>query len=169
MHKASVENTFSMVPEVAGTFGWNGLRECIFTPTAPLTSGTTYKVTIGPAARTVSGVVLGKPFTWSFTTAAGTLAMMSASAAPTGVGGAQVSFTLSADARVEVVISNIAGRTVRRVVTDHAGVAGLNTLVWDGKADSGLRVPAGRYLVQVRARTEDGQQCQALAAVSLVR
>ncbi len=103
------------------------------------------------------------------TAATSTLTISSTSAAPTGQGGAQVSLTLSADARVELTIANIAGRMVRRVVTDHSGVTGLNTLVWDGKADSGLRVPAGRYLVQVRARTEDGRQCQAMTAVRLAR
>ena len=68
---------------------------------------------------------------------------------------------------VEVV--NIAGRTVRRVCEDRPGTAGTNVVLWDGRCDAGTRAPAGRYLVRVTARGEDGQQSQALAALNLRR
>ncbi len=172
MHRLSVQNTFKITPAVTGTFSWNGLREVLFIPDAPLAASTTYQIMIGRKARTVTGIVLGKAFTWEFTTTsaeAGNLVVSSAAAAPTPQGGAQVTFTLSAPAAVEVAVSNIAGRLVRRVATDAEGVVGLNTLVWDGRAENGLPTPSGRYLVRITARTESGSQSQVMAGVNVLR
>jgi len=76
--------------------------------------------------------------------------------------GAEVVFTLSADANVSAEVLNIAGRLVGRVCTDRASTAGVNVLLWDGRSATGTRVPAGRYLVRVMARSEDGAQTQSL-------
>jgi flagellar hook assembly protein FlgD len=76
-------------------------------------------------------------------------------------------FALSGSADVSVTVLNVAGRPVRTIAADKPLEAGLQTLVWDCKADGGLRVPAGLYLVRLTARAADGAQSTALATVSL--
>ena len=87
---------------------------------------------------------------------------------PTAVG-AQMSFTLSADASVTCEVLNIAGRPVRMVVTDRQMVQGMNTLAWDGHNATGARVPAGLYLVRVTTAAEDGGRSQAISTVQIRR
>jgi flagellar hook assembly protein FlgD len=81
--------------------------------------------------------------------------------------GAQITFSLSAPATVEVHVRNIAGRLVRTVTPGQDCAAGLSTLVWNCQSDAGLRVPNGIYLVEVCARSASGSQSRALATVSL--
>jgi hypothetical protein len=96
------------------------------------------------------------------------LTLSSACAAPTRTGGAQVVCSLSAPAEVSARILNVAGRPVRSLFPI-AGSAGLNTLLWDGKSDAGLGVPAGQYVIEVTAHAADGQQARVLASVQLRR
>jgi subtilisin family serine protease len=79
----------------------------------------------------------------------------------------QIAFTLSQDAAVEVQVLNIAGRAVRTVAADSVMSAGANIATWNQRSDSGARVPAGRYLVTVTARGEDGSVARAVSTVSL--
>jgi flagellar hook assembly protein FlgD len=97
------------------------------------------------------------------------LAVTSAACVPTRAGGAQVTFTLSTAASVEVRVTNIAGRPVRAVCEGRPCKAGSNALLWDGRADNGTDVPAGLYLVTVTAASEQGQTAKALATVRLAR
>jgi len=83
--------------------------------------------------------------------------------------GAQLSFTLSADASVTCEVLNIAGRQVRMVVTDRPMVQGMNTLAWDGRNATGARVPAGCYLVRMRAADAGGGQSETVGMLNLVR
>jgi hypothetical protein len=89
-----------------------------------------------------------------------------ASAVPTA-GGAEIAYALSASADVTVTVRNIAGRPVATVVRDQAASAGLQRLVWSGRADSGLKVPAGSYLVEIAARSADGGQSRALTTLRM--
>jgi hypothetical protein len=95
--------------------------------------------------------------------------MVSALAAVPTAGGAQITFTLSAPATVEVRVLNIAGRPIKTIAPGRECEAGLNTVTWTGMSDAGLRVPAGRYLVEVRARSAEGSESRAIAAVGLGR
>ena len=88
---------------------------------------------------------------------------------PTRAGGAQVTFTLSADAAVTAEVMNIAGRPIRLVVSDKPMTAGTATLLWDGKSGRGLNVPSGIYLIRLRAQDEAGGQSQALSTVQMMR
>lgn len=94
--------------------------------------------------------------------------MTSAVATPTGQG-AQIVFNLTSAARVRVDITNIAGRPVRQLAGDCPGEAGINSMVWNGCSDGGLRVPAGTYLVKIRALAADGSASQTLTATCLRR
>ncbi len=90
------------------------------------------------------------------------------SAVPAGRG-AQVTFTLSAAARVEARVLNIAGRPVKTIAREQDCPAGVNTVVWTGLSDAGLQVPNGRYVVEVRAHTEEGSKSRAIAGVQVGR
>ena len=115
---------------------------------------------------------VGDPAGWtaglSVTSGTGSLGVTSLSAAPTNVG-AQITFSLSADAHISATVLNIAGRPVRRLVTEQAASQGTNTLVWNATADDGLKVPGGRYLIRVAAMADDGTTSRALAPLTLNR
>ncbi|MGC9318631.1 MAG: FlgD immunoglobulin-like domain containing protein [Armatimonadota bacterium] len=96
-------------------------------------------------------------------------AMVSSLSAAQAGTGAEVVFTLSSHAAVEAMVLNIAGRTVKRLATDRTMAAGINSLHWDGRGDTGTQVPSGRYLIRVTARAEDGMTSSALAGLHLAR
>ncbi|HOS92981.1 MAG TPA: FlgD immunoglobulin-like domain containing protein [Armatimonadota bacterium] len=81
--------------------------------------------------------------------------------------GAQIAFALSAPAHVDAVVYNAAGRQVAQVLSDYAGVAGRNTISWNGRGTSGTALPAGQYRVQVTARSVDGGQTTATRMLSI--
>ncbi len=83
--------------------------------------------------------------------------------------GATIAFTLAQDAEVDVQIRNIAGFPVKRVAAGKVASAGVNTELWDGRNDSGVRVPNGRYLCTVTARDVAGEQHSVVRAFSLAR
>jgi flagellar basal-body rod modification protein FlgD len=79
----------------------------------------------------------------------------------------QLSFTLRNASAVTATILNVAGRPIRTIVADKPLDAGLQTLLWDRRADSALPVPAGLYLVRLAARDATGAQSAALTTVAL--
>jgi hypothetical protein len=86
---------------------------------------------------------------------------------PTAAGGAQLSFILAGSANGSATVLNLAGRPVRTLVADKPFDAGTQTLLWDRRSDTGLAVPSGLYLLHLTARTADGNQSSAVAAVTL--
>jgi len=92
--------------------------------------------------------------------------LMSVSALPTA-GGAEICFTLSAPASVSAEVLNIAGRTVKHIVTDRLCESGAQSLAWNGYSDLGTRVPHGSYLVRVSVFGEDGQQSERITTVQV--
>ncbi|MGC9318337.1 MAG: FlgD immunoglobulin-like domain containing protein [Armatimonadota bacterium] len=82
--------------------------------------------------------------------------------AQTAGDGAQISFTLSASGQVTVDVLNIAGRTIKRIVSDRECDAGLQTVSWDGRSDRGTQVPPGTYVVRVTALATAGEQSHGL-------
>ncbi len=96
------------------------------------------------------------------------LRVTSLSARPGGAG-VNVVFTLSAPASVDVEVLNIAGRRVRTLATSREAAAGSCSAYWNGAGDGGTPVPAGMYLVRVKARAADGQETSSVTTVSLRR
>jgi hypothetical protein len=81
-----------------------------------------------------------------------------------------LTFALAAPAALDVQIRNIAGVVIRRLVAGQAFPAGANTVLWNGRSDSGSRVPAGRYLCEISARSpESGQASSIIAAFAVTR
>jgi hypothetical protein len=102
------------------------------------------------------------------TPAAAAALTVTAAAAPSAHGSAAVTVNLSSAAAVSVTVLNVAGRVVAELPTRDLP-SGLSTVLWDGRSMNSTPVPAGRYLVRITARTANGRQTQALAALSLAR
>lgn len=98
----------------------------------------------------------------------GTLALTGLSSAPTAAG-AQLTFSLSADAAVDARVLNLAGRPVGTICRNRPCAAGLTSLVWNAMSDRGLRAPNGAYLIEVGARGAEGQQVRQVTTVQLRR
>ena len=117
------------------------------------------------------GDATGDPTEWStgptVTGGSGAPAQIASLAAVPTVGGAQLTFSLSAAARVTATVLNVAGRPVRTITADEPREAGLQTLTWNRQADTGLAVPSGLYLVRVTARADNGAESTAMATVAL--
>ncbi|MBM3471727.1 MAG: hypothetical protein FJX75_00475 [Armatimonadetes bacterium] len=95
---------------------------------------------------------------------AAALQIMGFNCAPTAQG-VQMSYTLSAPASVDVVVRNIAGRVVKRVVQSRQTPAGEAVVTWSGQQDNGLLAPNGAYVIQVVARSPEGEQTGLLRTV----
>ena len=62
------------------------------------------------------------------------------------------SYQLASDARTSLKVYNLAGQLVRTLV-DGSISAGTHEMVWNGRSDSGKRVPTGVYLVRFESGT----------------
>jgi len=87
----------------------------------------------------------------------------------TGGDRAQVCFTLSQDAAVELEVLNISGRRVRTLAADRLLPAGSNVVLWDQRSDNGTLVPQGRYLICIAAKTDDGSVAKAIGTLQIQR
>jgi nitrous oxidase accessory protein NosD len=91
-----------------------------------------------------------------------------AMAIPTATG-AQIIFTLSDTTYVSVDIVNIAGRPVRTISSYRGLLAGVNTVLWDGRSEMGTKAPNGTYLVRITAHGPNGTASQGLTTLRLTR
>jgi hypothetical protein len=83
--------------------------------------------------------------------------------------GTTISFGMTREANVEVRITSLNGRAIRRIAGGETRARGVNQVVWDGRDDAGRTVPAGAYVVEVRAASADGQKVRAVALLNVVR
>jgi flagellar hook assembly protein FlgD len=90
-------------------------------------------------------------------------------AAPAGSGGAEIVYTLAQDSGVDITITNIAGRPVKRLLVGAEQASGEQRTVWNGLSDQGVRVPRGRYLIRVTARAADSTSSSRVTALNLAR
>lgn len=68
MDKNSVENAFSIQPEILGDFVWNFDESMVFNPGTYMTTQTTYIITIDSTATDIFGSHLSEPYNYSFQT-----------------------------------------------------------------------------------------------------
>jgi hypothetical protein len=99
----------------------------------------------------------------------GSLRIVGLRAQRTRGGAVTISFSLSADAQVMAEVLNAFGKPVRMLQQGIPSRAGMQSLVWDGRDGSGVAVPAGAYLLRVRAQTEDGTSAQAILPMVVTR
>ena len=64
----------------------------------------------------------------------------------------RLSFALAHPDRVALMIFDVGGRVVRRVI-DESMSAGPHARAWDGTDDRGRAVPSGRYFARLTAGT----------------
>lgn len=79
-----------------------------------------------------------------------------------------VSFHVNAGAQVEVTVLS-AGKPVRKLLQTVTRSAGLQQVSWDGRDASGVALPAGAYMVEVKAVGTDGQVARVTVPVVLTR
>lgn len=174
MNKTSAQNalwlyktgTTPVTQRPDGYFGWSGneMRLNLKRKLDPLTS---YTVKLTKTAKSKGGVARTSDFTWTFKTgAAATAPAVVTVAAVPAVGGAQLTLTLATDAEVAVVVINLAGREVA-ALSPGTVAAGTQTLRWNGRSATGRKLPAGHYLIQVRAQGVDGTTARALCSLTL--
>lgn len=81
---------------------------------------------------------------------------------------AQIVYTLTNSAEVEVELLNIAGRVIRTLAIG-ASDPGQHTLSWNLRDNAGTLVPGGMYLVRMTARDTTGRQAHALRPLQIAR
>lgn len=86
-----------------------------------------------------------------------------------GAGTVEVAYDLNQSASVTAEIRGIDGRMVRRLSASRAATVGTNTVLWDTKDDRAVSVPAGSYMVNITARTPEGETAHTFRMVTLVR
>ncbi len=90
-------------------------------------------------------------------------------ATPTRGGNVAVRFALSRMAVVQVEVLSASGMRVALLDAGGTRQAGTHTLVWRGVDGQGRALPAGVYLVRVRAQDEEGRRTQAVTPLVLTR
>ncbi len=83
-------------------------------------------------------------------------------------GSVQIDFTLSNAATCDVKVLGADGRAVSTVAS-RASHAGDVHLVWSGRDGNGRSVPAGTYLLQIRAVGSDGEVVRVIQPFAMVR
>ncbi len=86
-----------------------------------------------------------------------------------GAGAYEIGYTVSQDARVEVAIIGYNGQTLAQIGSTRAVSSGDNRQVWNGKDTRGANVPAGTYLLQLRAITPDGTVSREIRPLTITR
>ncbi len=78
---------------------------------------------------------------------------------------ANMGYSLSEDASVNIIISNAGGTPVRTINVGELS-AGNYSCVWDGTSNTGIQLPDGQYSYVVSATNADGTEVEALETVS---
>jgi len=96
------------------------------------------------------------------------LMVTSMAARQAGGGPVQITFTLSAPAKVRARILNIAGRPIHDLLGGERS-AGMGSLSWNLRDKTGRLVPSGLYLVELHAADESGRQTRSMRSLYVTR
>jgi len=88
---------------------------------------------------------------------------------PTRGSSMSFSYNISAEAQVSAEIISSSGKMVRRLEAGKPTRSGINSIVWDRRDNNGQSVPAGMYMLQVNAVTEDGEMAKSVRPVLIAR
>ncbi|MCS6777945.1 MAG: S8 family serine peptidase [Chloroherpetonaceae bacterium] len=69
----------------------------------------------------------------------------------------EIGYTVSQDVRVEVAILSFGGRMLAQVAPTRSVPSGDNRVVWNGRDSAGRELPAGTYILQIKAITAEGE------------
>lgn len=97
------------------------------------------------------------------------LAVQGVSTSEIADGGVTIAYTLSKAANVRAEIRNIAGVPIAQIGQVDAAGGVVQSMTWSGRNTSGAKAPAGRYLVQLTACTDEGQTVQTIALFNKTR
>lgn len=84
-------------------------------------------------------------------------------------GGVSVTYGLSHEAVVTADIVGNNGQTIRTVSQGRSASAGSNTVLWDGRNAAGIAMPAGSYILRLKATDDQGNVATATQQILLVR
>ncbi len=84
-------------------------------------------------------------------------------------GAVSVSFDVTTAAAVAVAVRSTSGLVIRNLERGRAASAGAVTLLWDGRDDRGIAVPAGVYSMVITARTDTGDAARIMVPVVVTR
>ncbi|MGQ9738195.1 MAG: S8 family serine peptidase [Armatimonadota bacterium] len=82
--------------------------------------------------------------------------------------GFAIDYALSAEAQVQITITDASGKPVASLVQSTRS-AGLNSATWNGRDSKGVVVPAGSYLVRIEATSTDGERARMITPVVITR
>ncbi len=85
------------------------------------------------------------------------------------IGGASISYSLSAESTADVVIKGASGKVVRSLAKGKVTTRGINSLSWNYRDEVGDPVPAGSYLIEVVATTPDGEVAKSIRPFLVAR
>ena len=86
-----------------------------------------------------------------------------------GAGAMRIAYQLTGSASVSASIRSADGRVIRHLDNSRAATTGQNELLWDQRDDRSIAVPIGAYLVEINARTPEGESARAVQPVVVVR
>ncbi len=82
--------------------------------------------------------------------------------------GFAIDYTLSAEAQVQVTITDALGKPVATVVQS-SRAAGVHSATWNGRDNRGVALPAGSYLVRIEATSPDGERARNMTPLVITR
>jgi hypothetical protein len=82
---------------------------------------------------------------------------------------AAIQYSLSGTAAVEVRVLSSSGALLRNLGGAATRAAGVNQATWDLRDAKGIAAPAGSYLIEVRAKSSDGQSVRGVASLVVTR
>jgi hypothetical protein len=79
-----------------------------------------------------------------------------------------ISYAVTTEADVNVELSTLTGKVVRRLGGGRAQARGQQTVLWDGRSQDGGALTAGTYQVRITARGDDGSQVSVIRPVMVL-
>ncbi len=81
--------------------------------------------------------------------------------------GASIQFTLTRPAQTQIEVLTLTGRRLTVIESGQNRSAGRHQIIWQGRNNSEVQLPASVYLIRITATDDEGRQVQASTAVRL--